>query len=286
MKTLKHIRRKTETHWVGDGFPVSSIFSYHDSGAEISPFLLMDYAAPHEFQPGPRKRGVGAHPHKGFETVTLAYQGEVSHRDSSGGGGTIGPGDVQWMTAGNGVLHDEFHSEEFTRTGGTFEMIQLWVNLPSKDKSAPAGYQTLLRDQIPNVALPDDAGTLRVIAGSFDGHQGAARTFTPIELWDLRLAAGKNIDLPLPDGYTSMVLVLEGEAAIMGQMLGGGDLAVLSREGSGTRIDTREATRALVLAGQPIDEPIAGYGPFVMNTREEILAAFEQFSNGGMGTLD
>ena len=190
MKKLQRIHQSSEMHWVGNGFPVRSVFDYNGLGRELSPFLLLDYAAPYPFPPGNEKRGVGAHPHKGFETVTVAYQGELEHRDSSGGGGKIGAGDVQWMTAGKGIVHEEFHSTEFTKQGGTLQMVQLWVNLRAKDKSAPPGYQTLLKDQIPNVALPQNAGVVRVIAGEYAGHKGPAKTFTPINLWDVNLRAG------------------------------------------------------------------------------------------------
>jgi redox-sensitive bicupin YhaK (pirin superfamily) len=204
MKKIRSIHHSTGEHWVGNGFPVRSVFDYNGLGRELSPFLLLDYAAPHEFAPGPEKRGVGAHPHKGFETVTVAYQGELEHRDSSGGGGRIGAGDVQWMTAGSGIVHEEFHSQDFTRNGGTLQMVQLWVNLRSKDKRAKAGYQTLLAAEIPKVELPDGAGTLRVIAGEFADRKGTAKTFTPINLWDVNLRAGKSANLPVPDGHTTM----------------------------------------------------------------------------------
>ena len=203
MKQLQRLHQSSGMHWVGNGFPVRSVFDYNGLGRELSPFLLLDYAAPYEFPPGTEKRGVGAHPHKGFETVTVAYQGELEHRDSSGGGGKIGPGDVQWMTAGGGIVHEEMHARAFAQSGGTFQMAQLWVNLRAQDKSAAPGYQTLLAAQIPNVALPDDAGTVRVIAGAFDGRKGAAKTFTPINLWDVSLHAGKTAQLPLPDGHTT-----------------------------------------------------------------------------------
>ena len=204
-------------HWVGNGFPVRSVFEYNGLGRELSPFLLLDYAAPYQFSPGNEKRGVAGHPHKGFETVTVAYQGELEHRDSSGGGGKIGAGDVQWMTAGNGIVHEEFHSQDFARKGGTLQMVQLWVNLRAKDKTAKAGYQTLLKAQIPNVALPQDAGTVRVIAGDFGGRKGAAKTFTPINVWDVNLHAGKSAELPLPDGHTTTFLVLSGEVLVNGE---------------------------------------------------------------------
>jgi redox-sensitive bicupin YhaK (pirin superfamily) len=273
-------------HWVGNGFPVRSVFDYNGLGRELSPFLLLDYAAPYEFPAGTERRGVGGHPHKGFETVTVAYQGELEHRDSTGGGGKIGAGDVQWMTAGNGIVHEEFHSQDFTRKGGTLQMVQLWVNLRAKDKSAPPRYQTLLKAQIPNVTLPEDAGTVRVIAGDYAGRKGAAKTFTPINLWDVTLRAGKRAELPLPDGHTTTLLVLSGEVTLNGERDGGeGDLAIFARAGDGIAVKAKTDARLLVMGGEPIAEPVVGHGPFVMNSRAEIQQAFEDYQLGRMGEL-
>lgn len=286
MKKLQRIHQSSNTHWVGNGFPVRSVFDYNGLGRELSPFLLLDYAAPHEFTPGNEKRGVGGHPHKGFETVTVAYQGELEHRDSSGGGGKIGAGDVQWMTAGNGIVHEEFHSQDFTRQGGTLQMVQLWVNLRAKDKTAPAGYQTLLKAQIPNVTLPEAGGTVRVIAGEFAGQKGPAKTFTPINLWDVTLKAGKAAELPLPDGHTSTFLVLSGEVEVNGEKVAKeGDLVIFARAGSGIRVTAKVDAKLLVMDGEPIPEPVVGYGPFVMNSRTEIQQAFEDYQLGRMGEL-
>ena len=273
-------------HWVGNGFPVRSVFDYNGLGRELSPFLLLDYAAPYEFPPGNEKRGVGGHPHKGFETVTVAYQGEVEHRDSSGGGGKIAAGDVQWMTAGKGIVHEEFHSQDFTRKGGPFQMVQLWVNLRAKDKSAKAGYQTLLKAQIPNVELPQDAGTVRVIAGEYGGQKGPAKTFTPINLWDVNLRAGKSAELPLPDGHTTTFLVLSGEVTVNGERdAGEGDLAIFARTGASITVKAKTDAKLLVMDGEPITEPVVGKGPFVMNNRAEIQQAFEDYQLGHMGEL-
>jgi redox-sensitive bicupin YhaK (pirin superfamily) len=286
MKKLQRIHQSSSTHWVGNGFPVRSVFDYNGLGRELSPFLLLDYAAPHEFAPGNEKRGVGGHPHKGFETVTVAYQGELEHRDSTGAGGKIGAGDVQWMTAGNGIVHEEFHSRDFTRQGGTLQMVQLWVNLRAKDKSAPAGYQTLLKAQIPNVTLPEAAGTVRVIAGEFAGQKGPAKTFTPINLWDVTLKPGKSAELPLPDGHTSTFLVLSGEVEVNGEKTAKeGDLVIFARGGNGIRVAAKTDTQLLVMDGEPIPEPVVGYGPFVMNSRTEIQQAFEDYQLGRMGEL-
>ncbi len=274
-------------HWVGNGFPVRSVFDYNGLGRELSPFLLLDYAAPYQFPPGNEKRGVGGHPHKGFETVTVAYQGELEHRDSSGGSGKIGAGDVQWMTAGNGIVHEEFHSADFARHGGTLQMVQLWVNLRAQDKSAEAGYQTLLKVQIPTVELPQDAGAVRVIAGDFAGQKGAAKTFTPINVWDVNLRAGKAAELPLPDGHTTTFLVLSGDVLVNGEKVArAGDLAIFARAGNGIRLEAKTEAKLLLMDGEPIDEPIVGHGPFVMNSRAEIQQAFEDYQLGKMGEID
>src|SRR2546425_721026 len=256
MKKLQRIHQSSETHWVGDGFPVRSVFSYNDLGRELSPFLLLDYGAPYQFAPSNQKRGVGSHPHKGFETVTVAYQGELEHRDSSGGGGKIGAGDVQWMTAGNGIVHEEFHSQDFTRAGGTLQMVQLWVNLRAKDKRAKPGYQTWLKAQIPTVALPQNAGQTRVIAGEYRGQKGPAKTFTPINLWDVDLRAGKSAELPLPDGHTTTFLVLSGEVMVNGEREGPsrtglyeGDLAIFSRTGDDITVKAKTDANLLVMEG-------------------------------------
>jgi redox-sensitive bicupin YhaK (pirin superfamily) len=186
-------------HWVGDGFPVRSLFSYGDLGGHVSPFLLLDYAGPHSFEPTHSRRGVGQHPHRGFETVTIVYDGEVEHRDSTGHGGIIGPGDVQWMTAGSGILHEEFHSDAFGRTGGPFRMVQLWVNLPAKNKMVRPGYQAILNTAIPSVNLLGGAVSVRVIAGNFGDVKGPAKTFTPINVWDVRLKRDANVSLDVPE---------------------------------------------------------------------------------------
>jgi redox-sensitive bicupin YhaK (pirin superfamily) len=285
MKKLLRIHQSSGIHWVGNGFPVRSVFGYNDLGRELSPFLLLDYAAPHAFPPGDEKRGVGGHPHKGFETVTVAYQGELEHRDSSGGGGRIGAGDVQWMTAGNGIVHEEFHSHDFTRKGGTLQMAQLWVNLRAQDKKSAPGYQTLLKAQIPNVPLPQDAGTVRVIAGEYDGHKGPARTFTPINLWDVALRAGKSADLPVPSEHTTAFLVLSGDVTVDGQTAREGDLAIFDRAGEGITVTAKADAKLLVMDGEPIAEPMVGYGPFVMNSRAEIQQAFDDYQLGRMGEL-
>lgn len=285
MKQLSFVKRSNGSHWVGDGFPVRNIFSYNDIAAEMSPFLLMDYAGPTQFEPTTRRRGVGAHPHRGFETVTIVYDGEVSHRDTSGGGGTIRAGDVQWMTAASGVLHDEYHSAEYARRGGPFEMIQLWVNLPAKDKMAAPGYQGITSAQIPRVNLPGDAGTLRVIAGRYAEVRGPARTFTPMNLWDLRLQPGRSPSFDLQDGHTAALFVLHGAIRIDSRRVGEAELAVIAREGSQLAFDTVEDSVLLLLSGEPLNEPIVGHGPFVMNTQQQILQAMRDFNAGKFGHM-
>lgn len=286
MKKILGLYSAPRPHWVGDGFPVRSLFTYDTHGRHLSPFLMLDYAAPAQFSPAPRPRGVGVHPHRGFETVTIVYQGEVEHRDSTGSGGRIGPGDVQWMTAASGILHEEFHSQEFTKKGGTMEMVQLWVNLPAKDKMSAPGYQTILDADIPVVALPDDAGKVRVIAGEFDGEKGPARTFTPIDVWDMRLNQGKTVEVAARDGHTLAVIVLHGTVMVNDtQVARDAQMVLLDRAGSGVTIEANTDATVLVLAGQPLDEPIAGYGPFVMNTEAEIRQAIEDFNGGRFGEM-
>ncbi|WP_022729040.1 pirin family protein [Fodinicurvata sediminis] len=284
MKTLRNTIQPPAGHWVGDGFPVRSLFSYHGDTEAISPFLLFDYAGPHVFEPkaGP-PRGVGAHPHRGFETVTIVYDGEVSHQDSSGGGGTIGPGDVQWMTAGGGIIHEEFHSKGYSKSGGPFRMVQLWVNLPAKDKGVAPAYQAITDDTIP--AVPLDGGKARIIAGMFGETDGPARTFTPINLWDVRLDAGSETFLPLPDGHNSMIAVLSGHVMIEGKAFGEAEIAHLSTEGEGVRLQADGESMILVLTGAPIDEPVFGYGPFVMTSKAEIREAIEDFQSGRFGQM-
>ena len=286
MKKLSLIRSNNQRHWVGDGFPVRSIFSYSELGAELSPFLLLDYAGPATFPPTTKRLGVGEHPHRGFETVTIVYEGEVEHRDSSGGGGVIGPGDVQWMTAASGIVHEEFHGRGFAQRGGPFEMIQLWVNLPARDKKAPPGYQNITNAQIPRVELADGAGSVRVIAGNYNGARGPAHAFTPINLWDVRLNAGHRAEFTVTEGHTTALLVLKGRLRLTGgEEVSEAQLAVLERDGTSFAVDALQDATVLVLNGEPIDEPIAGYGPFVMNTRKEIQQAVVDYQSGRMGRI-
>jgi len=286
VKKLRCIQRSPDRHWVGDGFPVRSLFSYHDSGKELSPFLLLDYAGPREFSPTTERLGVGEHPHRGFETVTIVYAGEVEHRDSSGGGGRIGPGDVQWMTAGAGVVHEEFHGRDFARRGGAFEMVQLWVNLPARHKMTPPRYQAIDAATIPSVALPGGQGTARVIAGQLAGVTGPAKTFTPIHAWDLRLARGQRTELALVEGHTTALVVLRGALGVNGaEAVGAAEVGLFDRSGVGVSLECTDDATALLLSGEPIDEPVVGHGPFVMNTAAEIRQAMADYSGGKMGRL-
>jgi redox-sensitive bicupin YhaK (pirin superfamily) len=286
LKKLRCIQRSVDRHWVGDGFPVRTLFAYPNLGSVLSPFLLLDYAGPKEFPPTNERLGVGEHPHRGFETVTIVYQGEVEHRDSSGGGGKIGPGDVQWMTAAAGLVHEEFHGRDFARRGGMFEMVQLWVNLPAKDKMAPPRYQGILTTEIPTVDLPDGGGAVRVIAGEFAGAKGPAKTFTPIHVWDLRLVSDQRIALAVPDGYTTAIVVLRGTLRVNGsEDVTAAEVGLFDRVGTKICVDSANGVTALLLSGEPIDEPIVGQGPFVMNSPQEIRQAIADYQSGKMGHL-
>jgi hypothetical protein len=281
MKQLHRITRTDDTHWVGDGFPVRTLFSYNTPDAEVSPFLMLDYAGPADFPAASTPRGVGMHPHRGFETVTLLYQGEVEHHDTAGHGGLIGPGDVQWMTAAKGLLHEEMHSPAFTRRGGTFEAIQLWVNLPAKYKMIEPHYQSITSDRIPVVKLDDEGSVVRVIAGYYQGLKGPANTYTPINLWELRLLAGQTVELDFPENYTTLLFALKGSVKINNSAtINDAELAFFERLGKTITLTALKEATLLIMNGEPIDEPIAGYGPFVMNTQEEIRQAVEDFDAG------
>lgn len=286
MKRVIAVHQSPPMHWVGDGFPVRSLFSYDGLGKELSPFLLLDHAGPVDFAPATKRRGVGEHPHRGFETVTIVYAGEVEHRDSAGNGGRIGPGDVQWMTAASGVMHEEFHSGEFTRAGGTMEMAQLWVNLPAKDKMAKPRYQSIVAADIPSVELPDGAGRVRVIAGRFASHSGPAHTFTDLNVWDVALAAGRTATLQVPDGHTTAIALLDGAIVVNdAQEATAPSIVQFAREGDSVRVKATRDAKFLLLSGEPIDEPITGYGPFVMNTRDEIMTAIRDLQEGRFARL-
>jgi len=285
MKKLIGLRGNDQGHWVGDGFPVRTLFFYQDLGKQMSPFLMLDYAGPAEFSSTTERKGVGSHPHRGFETVTIVYEGEVAHKDSTGQGGIIGPGDVQWMTAGSGILHEEFHSEGFAKNGGTLNMVQLWVNLPAKLKMTKPGYQAILDKQIPVIHLKNGAGQARIIAGEFDGQQGPAHTFTPMNVIDLKLKQGST-SIPVPEGWNASLVVLKGRVEAGEDVVAkDAQMLMFSNQGQDIEVNVLEDSTALLLSGEPIDEPIVGYGPFVMNTKEEIAQAMQDFNSGSFGRI-
>jgi quercetin 2,3-dioxygenase len=287
LKKFIEVFRDAAERWVGDGFPVRTIFRYEERGTELSPFLLLDYAGPYRFEPASRSRGVSPHPHRGFEKVTIVYDGEVAHRDSTGRGGTIGPGDVQWMTAGAGILHQELHSAAFTRRGGRFCLVQVWVNLPAGLKLTRPRYQSIKAGTMPVIDLESSAGRVRVIAGSFGGHFGPAQTFTPINVWDVDLKGGIRVTIDAPEEHTTLIIVLSGQLTFDGgPEVRDAEGALLSRSGQGALLTTTSATKALILTGSPIEEPIVGRGPFVMNTEAEVRKAFLDFGKGRFGALE
>ena len=287
-KSVEQIIVPPPTHWVGDGFKVHGFFpNQFLSGTRMSPFYLLDYNSKYNFSPSANLLGVGAHPHRGFETVTIAYKGKVQHHDSTGGGGIIGEGDVQWMTAGSGILHKEYHEEEFNRSGGEFQMVQLWVNLPAKDKMTEPKYQAITNAEIGRYELPDDGGEVEVIAGEFNGTQGTATTFTPVHLYNLKLKKGASVKLDFPAHYTTAMLMIEGEARINETEAAPTDnLVLFKRDGEEILVEAETDSVILVMSGEPIEEPIAAYGPFLMNTQEEISQAFEDFQSGKFGYLE
>lgn len=287
MKKVARVHSAPAKHWVGNGFHVHGMFAYNDRVTNLSPFLLMDYNSPRMFEPNNGSpRGVGEHPHRGFETVTIAYQGEVSHKDSHGGGGTIKEGDVQWMTAGSGLMHQEFHSEEFSKAGGMFEMVQLWVNLPAKDKMTTPKYQAITSADIPEVALENDAGIARIIAGNFAETTGTASTFTPINMWDIRLNADKKQVFAVPESHNLLLLVLDGTVLVNGEnVVRSSQLVSFEKGGKDVEIEANTDAKILLLSGEPIDEPVVGYGPFVMNSEEEIRQAIMDVQTGRFGQI-
>ena len=286
MKQLKAIYKAPEAHWVGDGFKVRSLFSYSNHGKLLNPFLLLDRAGPTKFKPTNSPGGVGEHPHRGFETVTIVYEGELAHHDSSGKGGEIGPGDVQWMTAAKGILHKEYHSKNFAKNGGVLDMVQLWVNLPAKDKMSKPGYQAITANMIPKVQLANDLGFMRVIAGDYNGTKGAARTFTPVDVWDFHLKTGGAVTVPAVQYRYVGLIVLHGEVILNGeQVIKESELAILDKHGEEFTLEATKDSIVLYLSGEPINEPVVGYGPFVMNSREEIMQASLDYSHGRFGKM-
>ncbi|AGC49077.1 pirin family protein [Myxococcus stipitatus DSM 14675] len=284
-RTLESVHGGGPLHWVGDGFRVKTVVpSGGISQERVSPFLLLDHHPPYDYAPlAQGQRGVGWHPHRGFETVTLAFQGHVAHRDNAGHSGVIGPGDVQWMTAASGILHEEYHEQAFSRRGGPFEMLQLWVNLPRTHKKDAPGYQPITAAQIPTVAI--DGGTVRVIAGPFGDTRGPARTFTPITLLDVRLRAGSDLHVALPKHHNTLVLVASGRISSGGERASQGDVALFANDGDFLTLRADEDTHLLVLSGEPIREPIVHYGPFVMNSQREVIEAIHDFEAGRFGSV-
>ncbi|MDD2944517.1 MAG: pirin family protein [Acinetobacter sp.] len=287
MKKIIGVYRNQNMHWVGDGFPVKNLFSYDRLGQAISPFLLLDYAAPYHFSPTTQQHGVGSHPHRGFETVTIAYQGEVTHKDSAGGGGIIQSGDVQWMTAGAGLVHEEFHSAEFAQKGGLFEMVQLWVNLPAADKMTAPKYQAITAKDIPVIKFEQDAGYIRVIAGNYAGHTGPASTHSPVNVWDGKLKAEQIQHLHVPVDHNVLLVLLSGEIQLNGtQQVQDSSIVMFAQDGEiDIRVEALQDSKFLLLTGQPLNEPIQGYGPFVMNRKDEIIQAFNDFNSGKFGEI-
>jgi len=285
MKQIIGLHHAYERHWVGDGFPVKTLFSYQSMGELLSPFLMLDYASPTAFPPSAEVKGVGSHPHRGFETVTIAFEGELAHKDSAGNSGTIGPGDVQWMTAGAGILHEEMHSAQFTQQGGMLSMAQLWVNLPAKQKMTPPGYQAIESQTIPMIHLENDQGTARLIAGNHAGLSGPAKTHTAMHVWDLRIKKGAVIFLPAPNNWSAALAILHGQVETDKGLAGDDSLIAYSQTGTGIELSVSKDTHALFLSGEPIRESIVGYGPFVMNTKAEIAKAMDDFNSGQFGRL-
>ncbi|HRN55144.1 MAG TPA: pirin family protein [Agriterribacter sp.] len=286
-KTIEKITpRPARPGMVGDGFRVFNFIPGASiSQKRISPFLMLDFNAEFDFGPSNHTRGVDVHPHKGFETVTIAYKGSVEHYDSTGNSGIIHPGDVQWMTAGAGILHKEFHEKEFSKKGGPFEMVQLWVNLPKKDKSAPAHYQPITAAQMGKVQLPNNSGLVNVIAGTFNAVKGPAVTYSPVNLFDVKLNKGGEVAVNISREHNTALLVVSGSIEVNGEKAGEHSFVLFNNDGEEITIKATENAVVLLLSGEPINEPIASYGPFVMNTQEEIYEAIEEFQSGKYGVL-
>ncbi len=286
-KTIDKIfARPDDPGMVGDGFRVFNYFPNQEIPQQsVSPFLMLDFNAEVDFSASEHIRGVGVHPHKGFETVTIVYKGSVAHHDSTGSSGVIHPGDVQWMTAGSGVLHKEYHEENYSKKGGPFEMIQLWVNLPGKFKKTPPKYQAITSAQMTKVTLPDGGGIVNVIAGDLGGHRGSATTFTAINLFDLRLNTGGRFESKIPASHHTLALVVKGKVQVNGRPADEHELVVFGGEGEDIEVVSQGESVVLLLSGEPIDEPIAHYGPFVMNTTAELEEAMHEFRTGKFGYL-
>ncbi len=290
VKQVEMVLAPREPHYVGDGFRVHNFIpsAYGLTMQRMDPFIMLDYGAKFYFPPSPSKaKGVGVHPHRGFETVTVAYKGSVAHHDSGGGGGVISEGDVQWMTAASGVLHKEYHSEEFSKNGGDFQMVQLWVNLPAKDKMSTPKYQAITNAQIPKIQVPNNGGIVEVIAGNYDDHTGAATTFSPVHMLNAKLKIGGEANFSFPPHFNTGLLVIEGSVIVNGiEDVPLDHFALFTNVGETFTINAAEDSIVLILSGEPLREPIAAHGPFVMNTRQEIMQAFEDYENGKFGELE
>jgi redox-sensitive bicupin YhaK (pirin superfamily) len=285
-RSVEAVVRAPAPHWVGDGFLVHGYFPHLAMAQRrLDPFLLLDYHAEYEYGPTDRPRGVGVHPHRGFETVTLAFQGAVAHHDSTGAGGVIRKGDVQWMTAASGILHKEYHEAQWASRGGAFQMAQVWINLPAAHKMDPPGYQPLSAADIPVVELADGAGSVRVVAGEFGGVRGPARTFSPVAMYHAYVAVAAEIAFDVSATSNTAVLVMAGRVRIGSASAASNDFVVLANDGTRVRIRAEDSAELLVLTGEPIGEPIASYGPFVMNTEDEIRQAADDFTRGRFGYL-
>ncbi|MGJ8549809.1 pirin family protein [Winogradskyella wichelsiae] len=286
LRTIEKIIKPGTPHFVGDGFRVHNFIPGTSTMKRMDPFIMLDYNSKYNFPATDKPKGVGVHPHRGFETVTIAYKGRVEHGDSAGGGGIIGEGDVQWMTAASGVLHKEFHETEWSKTGGEFQMVQLWVNLPAKDKMSPPKYQAISNAEIKKVILPNEAGVVEVIAGLYQGVVGPASTFSPMNMFNLKLKKGAKTQLTFPKHYTTSLLMVEGSATINGAKVLADHFVLFNSDGETFTVETLSDGIILVLSGEPINEPIAAHGPFVMNTQEELIEAFQDFNTGKFGYLE
>lgn len=288
-KKIERVVSPPRPHMVGDGFRVHNFIP---SGLQVGfermdPFLMLDYNSKFYFPPTNEARGVGVHPHRGFETVTIAYKGKVAHHDSAGNSGVIEEGDVQWMTAASGILHKEYHEENFSKAGGDFQMVQLWVNLPSKDKMSPPKYQGIVNSDLQKVELPENAGIVEVIAGEYQGIKGSASTFTPVHLFNAKLNKGGKANFSFPENYNTAVLVIEGNIKVNNsEEITTDSLGLLANEGEAFSVEATDNAVALILSGAPINEPIAAQGPFVMNTRAELVQAMNDFNMGKFGYLE
>lgn len=286
-RSIEKVTQPGTPHFVGDGFRVHNFIPGTYTMKRMDPFIMLDYNSKYNFPPTDKPKGVGVHPHRGFETVTIAYKGRVEHGDSAGGGGVIGEGDVQWMTAASGVLHKEFHETEWSKTGGEFQMVQLWVNLPAKDKMSPPKYQAIANAEMPKITLPNDDGEVEVIAGNYNSNKGPASTFSPMHMYNVKLKKGAETKLSFPQNYTTALLMVEGDAKVNGSAKAPQDHFVMfGNDGDTFTVEALTDTTILVLSGEPLNEPIAAHGPFVMNTQEELIEAFQDFNTGKFGYLE